>query len=176
MAVLRIRQLGDPVLRERSRPVVQFDASLRRLAEDMAETMYDAPGVGLAANQIGRALRLFVWDDQTGEGWHAVANPEIELLEGEEEYDEGCLSIPGLYYPVKRAMKVWAEGFDTGGQAVTIEAEELLARVLQHEVDHLNGVLFIDRLDEEHRSEAMAAIRDQALGLAPAEHDPTRAL
>ena len=177
MSVLPIRTFGDPVLRDPARPVEDFDEALRRLADDMTQTMHEAPGVGLAAPQVGRSLRLIVFDvgEEAG-GARAMANPVLRDEWGEQVGEEGCLSIPGLYYPVKRAMKVWAEGFDTGGHAVTIEAEELLARVLQHEVDHLNGVLFIDCLDEEHRSEAMSAIRDQALGLSPVEHDPTRAL
>jgi peptide deformylase len=106
----------------------------------------------------------------------ALANPTLRDEWGEQIEEEGCLSVPGLYYPVKRAERVWAEGFDLDGREVTIEGEELLARVLQHEVDHLNGVLFIDRLDAEHRAEAMAALRDQALGLQPAAIDPDRAL
>jgi peptide deformylase len=177
MSALPIRTFGDPVLRDPARPVEDFDEALRRLADDMIQTMHEAPGVGLAAPQVGRSLRLIVFDvgEEAG-GARALANPVLRDEWGEQVGEEGCLSIPGLYFPVKRAVKVWAEGSDTGGHAVTIEAEELLARVLQHEVDHLNGVLFIDRLDEEHRSEAMSAIRDQALGLSPADHDPTRAL
>jgi peptide deformylase len=164
--VLRIRQLGDPVLRERSRPVAQFDASLRRLAEDMAETMYDAPGVGLAANQIGRALRLFVWDDQSGEGWHAVTNPEVELLGGEEEYDEGCLSIPGLYFSRKRGLRVRLRGQDLDGRELDIEAEAFRARIFQHETDHLNGELFVDALEGEARTAWMRTLRERELGLS----------
>jgi peptide deformylase len=166
VAVLRIRQLGDPVLRERSRPVVQFDAALRRLAEDMAETMYDAPGVGLAANQIGRAVRLFVWDDQTGEGWHAVANPEVELLEGEEEYDEGCLSIAGLYFSRKRVLRARLHGQDLDGRDLDIEAEGFRARIFQHETDHLNGELFVDALEGEARTAWMRTLRERELGLS----------
>jgi peptide deformylase len=175
MSTLRIRTFGDPVLREPARPVEEFDEALRRLADDMVVTMREAPGVGLAAPQVGRSLRLIVFD--VGEnGSHALANPVLHDEWGDQLEEEGCLSLPGLYYPVSRAMKVWAQGHDLDGGEVTIQAEELLARVLQHEVDHLNGVLFIDRLDEEHRSQAMAAIRDQALGLLPPAHDPARAL
>jgi peptide deformylase len=179
MSTLRIRTFGDPVLRDPARPVEDFDEALRRLADDMVTTMHEAPGVGLAAPQVGRSLRLIVFDiaeEDDGDGARALANPVLRDEWGEQVGEEGCLSIPGLYYPVSRAMKVWAEGYDVEGGEVTIEAEELLARVLQHEVDHLNGVLFIDRLDAEHRSEAMAAIRDQALGLVPPVHDPARAL
>lgn len=176
MSTLPIRIFGDPVLREPAGPVESFDAGLRRLAEDMIQTMHEAPGVGLAAPQVGRSLRLIVFDIGDEAGARALANPELKNEWGEQIGDEGCLSVPGLYYPVKRAQKVWADGVDLDGHEVTIEAEELLARVLQHEVDHLNGVLFIDRLDAEHRSEAMAKLRDQTLGLVPTIHDPSRTL
>jgi peptide deformylase len=174
MSTLSIRVFGDPVLREPASPVESFDAGLRRLAEDMIQTMREAPGVGLAAPQVGRSLRLFVFDIGDEAGARALANPVLKNEWGEQLADEGCLSVPGLYYPVRRAQKVWAEGVDLDGHEVTIEGEDLLARVLQHEVDHLNGILFIDRLDGEHRSEAMAKLRDQALGLAPTVHDPSR--
>jgi peptide deformylase len=176
MSTLPIRIFGDPVLREPAGPVESFDAGLRRLAEDMIQTMHEAPGVGLAAPQVGRSLRLIVFDIGDEAGARALANPELKNEWGEQIGDEGCLSVPGLYYPVKRAQKVWAEGVDLDGHEVTIEAEELLARVLQHEVDHLNGVLFIDRLDAEHRSEALAKLRDQTLGLVPTIYDPSRTL
>lgn len=176
MSVMPIRMFGDPVLREPARPVESFDDALRRLADDMIETMHEAPGVGLAAPQVGRSLRLVVFDVQDEEGPAALANPVLRDEWGEQLEEEGCLSLPGLYYPLRRAMKVWADGFDLDGHEVTIEAEELLARVLQHEVDHLGGVLFIDRLEAEHRAEALATLRDQALGLQPVAHDPARAL
>jgi peptide deformylase len=176
MSVMPIRTFGDPVLREPARPVESFDEALKRLAEDMIATMHEAPGVGLAAPQVGRSLRLIVFDVQDEQGPRTLANPVLRDEWGEQIEEEGCLSLPGLYFPVRRSMRVWAEGFDLDGHEVTIEAEDLLARVLQHEVDHLGGVLFIDRLDAEHRAEAMAAIRDQALGLRPVAHDPARAL
>jgi peptide deformylase len=176
MSTLPIRIFGDPVLRDPAGPVESFDAGLRRLAEDMIETMHEAPGVGLAAPQVGRSIRLIVFDVGDEAGARALANPVLKNEWGQQVGDEGCLSVPGLYYPVARAQKVWAEAVDLDGNEVTVEAEELLARVLQHEVDHLNGVLFIDRLDAEHRSEAMAKLRDQTLGLAPTIHDPSRTL
>jgi peptide deformylase len=177
MSVLAIRTFGDPVLRDPAHPVESFDQALRLLAEEMIQTMHDAPGVGLAAPQVGRPLRMFVYDVGGEEpDPRTLANPTLRDEWGEQIEEEGCLSVPGLYYPVKRAERVWAEGFDLDGKEVTIEGRELLARVLQHEVDHLNGVLFIDRLDAEHRSEAMAALRDQALGLQPATVDPDRSL
>ena len=174
MAILSIRQFGDPVLRERALEVDTFDATLRRLADDMLETMYQAPGVGLAAPQVGRSIRLAVFDDGTGP--RTLVNPVLSRFEGEQIADEGCLSVPGLYFPVKRSLRVHAEGLDVEGNPVTIDGEELLARILQHEVDHINGKLFLDRLDPEQRREALAALRDQELGVTPAAPDPTRAL
>ena len=177
MSALPIRTFGDPVLRDKARPVESFDDALKQLAEDMIRTMHEAPGVGLAAPQVGRPIRLIVFDiGEEGDGAQALANPVLKNEWGEQIAEEGCLSLPGLYYPVKRAQKVWAEGFDLDGHGVTIEGEELLARVLQHEVDHLDGVLFIDRLDDEHRAQALSVLRDQTLGLTPAAHDPTRSL
>ena len=176
MSILPIRTFGDPVLRNEAAPVERFDDALQRLADQMIVTMHEAPGVGLAAPQVGRPIRLIVFDLGDEAGARALVNPVLRDEWGEQIGEEGCLSLPGLYYPVKRAMKLWAEGRDPQGSAVTIEAEEMLARVLQHEVDHLNGVLFIDRLEAEHRSQAMAELRDQALGLAPAAQDPARAL
>ena len=176
MSTLSIRVFGDPVLREQASPVDSFDAGLRRLAEDMIETMRQAPGVGLAAPQVGRSLRLIVFEVGEETGARALANPVLKNEWGEQVGDEGCLSVPGLYYPVRRAQKIWAEGMDLDGHGVTIEGEDLLARVLQHEVDHLDGVLCIDRLDADHRSEALAKLRDQTLGLAPTIQDPSRTL
>jgi peptide deformylase len=175
MSLLSIRTFGDPVLRERARPVEEFDDALRQLAQAMIVAMHEAPGIGLAAPQVGRPIRLIVFD-VGNDGDRAVVNPVLRDEWGEQVAEEGCLSLPGLYYPVRRFERVAAEGFDLEGHPLTIEAEELLARVLQHEVDHLNGVLFIDRLEAEHRSTAMAALRDQALGLQPAVVDPNRAL
>lgn len=174
MAILPIRTFGDPVLRERAHEVETFDRALARLADDMIETMQDAPGVGLAAPQVGRSIRLIVFD--IGEGPRALVNPVLSSFHGEQVGDEGCLSIPGLYFQVKRALKVRADARDLEGKPVVIEGEDLLARVLQHEVDHIDGVLFIDRLSTEDRKAALAAIRDQALGLAGAAPDPSRAL
>ena len=174
MAILPIRTLGDPVLRQPARPVDEFDDALRRLADDMIETMREAPGVGLAAPQVGRSIRLIVFD--IGEGPRALVNPTLSGHEGEQVGEEGCLSIPGLYVEVRRAMRVTADALDPEGNPVRIEGEELLARVLQHEVDHIDGLLFIDRLDEETRKLAMAEIRKQELGLVETPVDPSRAL
>ncbi len=174
MPVLPIRTFGDPVLKEKARPVESFDEALRRLADDMVETMRAAPGVGLAAPQVGRSIRLVVYD--VDDDARALANPTLYDEWGEQIGEEGCLSLPGLYYPLRRFQRVVAEGYDAAGQPVKVEAEDLLARVLQHEVDHLEGRLFIDRLEGEERRQALAQLRDQTLGLRPTAHDPARAL
>lgn len=162
LAILRIRLLGDPVLREKARPVQRFDAGLRRLVEDMFETMYDAPGVGLAAPQVGVSMRLFVFDED-GKSPRFLANPEIFAFDGEEIQDEGCLSIPGPFFPTTRALSVRARGQDLDGSPVEIVAEGLLARILQHETDHSEGHLYIDRLSEEDRLEVMRMLREHEL-------------
>ena len=164
MSVLPIRILGDPVLREPTREVETFDELMHRLFEDMLETMYNAPGVGLAAPQIGLSLRFFVYDAEKGNGSGAIANPVLTVLEGEIVEDEGCLSIPGLWYPTARAERVRVDGLDLEGKPVTIHAEGLLARVFQHETDHLNGMLFLDRLSEADRRKAMSMLRERELG------------
>ncbi len=158
MAVQPIRLFGDPVLRTRAVPVTDFDKELRRLVGDLTETMLEAPGAGLAAPQIGVGLRVFTWnvDGQLG---HLV-NPTLDLSEEEQHGPEGCLSLPDLTFDCTRAMRVVAKGLDMHGEPVTIEGHELLARALQHETDHLDGVIFIDRLDREARKAAMKAIRD----------------
>jgi len=161
MAILPIRQLGDPVLRQRARPVEEFDEALLRLVEDMIETMYDAPGVGLAAPQIGRSIRLFVFDDGDGTGARALVNPTLAGLAGEEVLEEGCLSIRGPYAPTKRATGVHVTGQSLTGQPVQFDAQGLLARIMQHETDHLDGMLYIDRLDDEGRREVMRQLREQ---------------
>jgi len=153
-----IRLFGDPVLRQRAVEVVDFDKELRKLVEDLTDTMLDAPGAGLAAPQIGVGLRVFTWnvDDEVG---HLV-NPVLDLSEEEQLGPEGCLSIPELSFDCRRALHVVAKGFDVHGEPVEIQGTELLARALQHETDHLDGVLFIDRLDDETRRAAKKAIRD----------------
>ena len=138
--------------------VIDFDKELRKLVKDLTETMLDAPGVGLAAPQIGVPLRVFVWDVDEAIG-HLI-NPTLDLSEEMQEGDEGCLSFPELVYPTPRAFRAVAKGFNMHGDPVTIEGTELLARALQHETDHLNGILFIDRLSEEDRKIAMKEIRE----------------
>lgn len=163
--ILRIRTLGDPALREPARPVTEFDGSLRTLSEDMIETMHDAPGVGLAGPQVGVSLRLFVFDDGES-GPTFVANPELSDGMGELLEDEGCLSIPGPYYPTPRFARIRCRGQDLEGHPLDLVGEGLLARIFQHETDHLNGMLYIDRLDEDGRRDVMAQLRRIEMGLA----------
>jgi peptide deformylase len=139
--------------------VERFDGSFRRLVDDMFETMYAAPGVGLAASQVGVSLRLFVFDD--GEGnTGAVANPELSDLDDEESRDEGCLSIPGPFYPTVRSLRATVRGLDVEGRPLELSGEGLLARILQHETDHTDGVMYIDRLPPEGRREVMRMLRE----------------
>jgi len=158
VSVKPIRLFGDPVLRTPAEPVRDFDAELRRLVKDLTDTMLDAPGLGLAAPQIGVGLRVFTYHVGDDEPGHLI-NPSLDLSGEENEDDEGCLSFPGLAYPVKRAYGVIAKGFNMYGDPVTIEGTELLARCIQHETDHLDGILFVDRLDPETRRQALAEIR-----------------
>ena len=153
-----IRLFGDPVLRQRAVEVADFDKELRKLVEDLTDTMLEASGAGLAAPQIGVGLRVFTWNVE-GEVGHLV-NPVLELSEEEQFGPEGCLSLPDLTFDCRRAMSVVAKGFDMHGEPVTVQGSELLARALQHETDHLDGVLFIDRLDDEARKAAKRAIRE----------------
>ena len=158
MAIQPIRLFGDPVLRKPATEVVDFDKELRKLVEDLTDTMLDAPGAGLAAPQIGVGLRAFTWYVD-GELGHLV-NPVLDLSEECQDGPEGCLSIPDLAFDTKRALHVVARGFNVYGDPVTIEGSELLARAIQHETDHLDGILFIDRMDREQRKVAMRAIRE----------------
>jgi peptide deformylase len=158
MTIQPIRLFGDPVLRVPALPVVDFDKELRSLVADLTETMLDAPGLGLAAPQLGVALRVFTYDVDDVVG-HLI-NPSLDLTEEEQDGEEGCLSLPGLTFDCVRAFGVVAKGFNMYGDPVIIEGTELLSRCLQHETDHLDGVLFIDRLDPEQRKLAMKAIRE----------------
>jgi peptide deformylase len=158
VSIQPIRLFGDPVLRSPAVEVTDFDKELRRLVGDLTDTMRDAPGAGLAAPQIGVGLRVFTWYVD-GELGHLV-NPDLSLSEDEQDGPEGCLSLPDLTFDCRRAMSVVARGFNMHGEPVTIEGSELLARAIQHETDHLDGILFIDRLDRETRKLAMKAIRE----------------
>ena len=162
MAIYPIRTFPDPVLSMAASDVTEFDDGLARLVDDMLETMYDAPGVGLAAPQIGIPKRLFVAD--AGEGPFMMANPEIVETSGKWKFEEGCLSVPGKYWMIKRPDYARAEGVDLHGNPVSYEGDELLGRVLQHEIDHLNGRLLLTRLPQRVRRTALAELRDESLG------------
>ena len=171
--ILRIRTLGDPVLREPAKPVTEFGSSLRTLFDDMVETMVAAPGVGLAGPQVGVSMRMFVFDDgETGPTF--MANPELSDGVGELLEDEGCLSIPGPYYATPRFARILCRGLDLEGKPSEMVGEGLLARIFQHEIDHLDGMLYIDRLDDEGRRDVMAQLRRIEMGIAeprPASED-----
>jgi peptide deformylase len=158
VAIQPIRLFGDPVLRTPAEPVVDFDKELRTLVRDLTDTMIDAPGAGLAAPQIGVGLRVFTYhiDDELG---HLI-NPDLDLSDEQQDGEEGCLSIPGLAFDTKRSLHVVAKGFNMYGDPVRLEGSDLLARCVQHETDHLDGILFVDRLDREARKRAMRAIRE----------------
>ena len=152
-----IRTYGDPVLKTVAAEVADVDDKLVRLAHEMFEVMYDAPGIGLAAPQIGVQKRFFVYDDDGTRG--TLINPTIKESGGECVFDEGCLSIPGLYVELVRPEQILVHGWDLDGNEVEFEADELLARVMQHELDHLDGVLMFDRMTPDQRKEAMAEYR-----------------
>ena len=158
MSIQPIRLFGDPVLTTPASPVKTFDKELRNLVKDLIETMQDAPGAGLAAPQIGVPLRVFVWDVDEEVG-HLI-NPSLSLSDELQDGEEGCLSFPDLRYDTPRAMRVVAKGMDMHGEPVTIEGTEYLARAIQHETDHLDGILFIDRMPSDSRKLAMKEIRE----------------
>ena len=160
-----IRQYGDPVLKQATREVEDIDGRVAKLVEDMLDTMYEAPGTGLAANQVGVQRRIFVYD--VGEGPRTVINPRIVESDGEWAFDEGCLSVPGLSWEIVRPNRVHLVGVDLEGNEISVEADTLEGRVFQHEIDHLDGVLLVDRLDEDQRREARRILRSRALTLDP---------
>ena len=159
VTVQPIRLFGDPILRTVADPVTVFDKELRTLVADLAETMLHAPGVGLAAPQIGVGLRVFTYHVSEDQQGHLI-NPVLHFP-GDEQQDgpEGCLSVPGLSFDCRRRQHVVAHGQNMHGDPITVEGTALLARCVQHETDHLDGVLFVDRLDPATRKEAMRAIR-----------------
>ncbi len=163
MALYPIRTFGDPVLRTRAEPVGEVTSALERLVDDMLETMYEAPGVGLAAPQIGVSKRLFVGD--VGEGPLVMINPELVETSGEWTFDEGCLSVPGRFWSITRAGFARARGLDLDGNEIEYAGDELLGRLLQHEIDHLEGILLLRRLPRWPRRQAMRDLREEALGL-----------
>lgn len=166
MAILKVRKYGDPVLRQRAAPVTAVTPDLRATIEDMIETMYDEVGIGLAAPQVGVPLRLMVVAADGGRGAQALVNPAIVDRGGSVTAEEGCLSLPGIFAPVTRAEWVRLEAQDVEGAPVTLTARGLRARVFQHEIDHLDGVLFIDRLDPMLRDRIKRRIRKEGLAEA----------
>jgi peptide deformylase len=151
------------VLRARAEPVRDIDDAVRHLVDDMLETMYDAPGVGLAAPQIGISRQVVVFD--AGDGPHVLINPELLETEGSWSFDEGCLSVPGRFWEIERPAFARVRGLDLQGKEVEYAGDELLGRVLQHECDHLHGMLLIERLETKERKQALRDLRNEALGL-----------
>ena len=160
LALAQIRQYPDAVLRMRAREVERYDDDLRRLAEKMERLKHDARGVGLAATQVGVLQRLFVFQPDETEEARVVVNPEITARSEETEVmDEGCLSLQGVLVPVERSVRVTLEGRDLAGGEIRYELEEMGARVAQHELDHLDGVLMLERTDDQSRRDALATLR-----------------
>jgi peptide deformylase len=173
-----VRVFGDPVLRQRAREVEELDGDLARLVDAMFDTMHDAQGLGLAAPQVGVLKRLYTYD--LGDGPSVIVNPEIVESSGEWVYEEGCLSVPGLHFEIVRPRLVTVRGVDLDGKEVVFEGDELMGRLIQHEVDHLDGTLLLDRLDPDRRKEAMRELRqaqlDGTVAAAVGGSDVTRRL
>lgn len=167
-----IRIVGDPVLTQRAAEVTDIDGRLVKLVDDMLDTMYDAPGVGLAAPQVGVQKRFFVYDLGEGDGGQVLINPVIQESEGEWEFTEGCLSVPGLHWDIVRPKQIHVTGLDLDGNEVEFEADEYFARVIQHELDHLDGILLLEHLTDEQRKEAKRAVRELQLS----QDDPAACL
>ncbi len=156
-----IRVFGDPVLRTPCADITDIDATVVKLAEDMVQTMYASRGVGVAAPQVGVSKRMFVYDD--GNGPFTLINPRIIETSGQWEYEEGCLSVPNLFFPIVRPANVVLEGLDLDGKAVRHEVDELTGRIFQHECDHLDGMLLIQRLDPDQKKSAMRQLRERQI-------------
>jgi peptide deformylase len=165
MPVYPIRTFGDPVLRLTATPITEIDGGIHRLVESMIETMYAAPGVGLAAPQVGVSKAVFVFDAQDEKGARVLVNPELVETSGELEFEEGCLSVPGHFWPIVRPDFSRIRGIDMEGNPVEYSGTGLMGRVLQHEFDHLQGKLLIERLERRRRKQALRDLRDEALGL-----------
>ena len=159
MSTFAIRLFGDPVLRQRAREVTDIDGDLVRLAHTMIDTMHEASGIGLAAPQVGVQKRLYTYDLGDGEGPATIVNPEIVDASGEWVYDEGCLSVPGLSFEIVRPKVITVRGLDLEGKEVVFEGDEVMGRLIQHEIDHLDGVLLLDRLEPEARKAALRELR-----------------
>ena len=173
MSLLPMRMVPDPILREKAKRVSSIGGSLQRLIDDMIETMHDSQGVGLAANQVGVLQRVVVIQLPEDEEARVFVNPEITRREGEREVEEGCLSIPGYRGTVRRSVRVRAKGLDRNGKQVRVTAEDLLAQALEHEIDHLDGTLYIDRLVS--RDQLWKEEPQEEPDEAPAEDEPVEA-
>src|SRR3954454_15386512 len=160
MSPYNIRIFGDPVLKQKAAEITDVDGNLVRLADDMIVTLYDAAGLGLAAPQVGVQRRMFVYDLHDDTGPKVIINPTVSEARGEWVFEEGCLSVPGLSWEIVRPKEIHLTGYDLEGNEVSFEADEYLARVFQHEMDHLDGILLLERLDEEQAAEAKRALRD----------------
>lgn len=175
MAPFTIRTFGDPVLRQRASEIGDIDGRLVRLSEDMIATLRGVAGLGLAAPQVGVQKRLFVYQMGTDAEPSVLVNPVLGDWRGEWEFDEGCLSLPGLFFTIVRPKEVHLTGYDLAGKEVSIEADELLARLFQHELDHLDGRLLLDHLDRSQRKAALGELRRRALESDPAAGQMVRA-
>ncbi|WP_420637438.1 peptide deformylase [Candidatus Poriferisocius sp.] len=162
MASLRIRVYGDPVLRRVADEVTDIDGEMAELCQQMFTAMYEAPGIGLAAPQVGVSQRFFVYD--FGDGPGVLANPEIAESDGEWTYNEGCLSVPELSWEIVRPRRIHLRAVDLDGNEVSIEAEDLQARLFQHELDHLDGKMLLDYLDDDQRRDAKRILRQRVTG------------
>jgi peptide deformylase len=176
MSAYPIRIVGDPVLRQKAAEVTDIDGKFVKLVDDMFVTMYNAPGIGLAAPQVGVAQRFFVYDlgDDNGGEPSVLINPVITGSDGEWAYEEGCLSVPGVYFEIVRPRTVEVTGLDLNGNEVSIDASDLLGRLVQHELDHLDGVLLTDHLDEDQRKEAKRHVRELQMRKIEATETPER--
>ena len=173
MSAVTLRVFGDPVLRQVADEVTNVDGALVELTKQMAKTMYEAPGLGIAAPQVGVRKRLFVYDMNDGQGAQTIVNPVIVEATGEWTYDEGCLSVPGLSWEIVRPREIHLTGYDLDGAEVSVEATDLLSRLYQHELDHLNGILLLDHLADDQRAVGMKILRNRILEHGSA-HDPDR--
>jgi len=161
MAKQRIRTWGDPVLNTKATDVTDIDGRFVKLCDEMFVAMYDAPGIGLAAPQVGVQKRFFVYDVDEEPG--VLINPRVVESDGEWSFEEGCLSVPGMAFEIVRPKQILVSGVDLDGNETTVEADELFARLIQHEIDHLDGVLLLEHLDDDQRKTAITELRDRKL-------------
>ncbi len=170
MTTRDIRLYGDPVLKSKTKLIEEIDGKTIKIIEDLKDTLRETDtGIGLAANQIGIDKRIFVYDLEGNDKFEVVINPEIVEADGEWTYEEGCLSVPGLHWPILRPKVVHLKGINEKGNEISIDADELLGRLVQHELDHLDGKLLIERLDSDQLKEAKSALREIATSMLSSE-------